>query len=151
MKILLVIVAIVGAVWWFFIGNSKISEARVNEYYQNLEIATLSRKPEDMCSLLANEFTSKSTVTANGQNRTDLQDKKQSCEAQKAFYEGIGKLGEKMGGILQLDSNYKIHSITIANDKKSATVDVSSSLDIAGSIMNFRSRSTDTLVLRRGK
>ena len=30
-------------------------------------------------------------------------------------------------------------------------VDVSSSLDVAGSIMNIRARSTDTLVRRNGK
>jgi hypothetical protein len=56
-----------------------------------------------------------------------------------------------MGGMLQLDSSYKINSVAIQPDSKSATVDFSSSLDVAGTIMNIRSRSTDTLIRRNGK
>jgi hypothetical protein len=56
-----------------------------------------------------------------------------------------------MGGMLQLDSSYKINSIEIQPDGKSALVDYTSSLDVAGTIMNIRSRSTDTLIRRNGK
>ena len=151
MKLLIAIVVIAGAAWWFIIGNSKISETQVNEYYQSIEDATLDRKPEDICSLLADDFTDEEAVTISGQQEAISQNKAQTCDAHRNLYETIDKLGEKMDGILQLDSNYKIHSITISNDQKTATVDISSSLDVAGSIMNFRSRSTDTLVLRNGK
>lgn len=68
-----------------------------------------------------------------------------------AMYENFEVLGEKMGGILHLNSNYKINDIEIDANNEVATVDFSSSLDVAGSIMNIRSRSTDTLVRRNGR
>ncbi|MCL7421984.1 MAG: hypothetical protein M8364_13880 [Methylobacter sp.] len=67
------------------------------------------------------------------------------------MYKSFDDLGDKMGGILQLDYGYSIHKIDISPDSKSAVVDVSFSLDVAGSIMNIRSRSTDTLIRRNGK
>lgn len=67
------------------------------------------------------------------------------------MYQGFEALGNKMGGILQLDSSYALHKIELAPDKKSAIVDVSYSLDVAGSIMNIRVRSTDTIIQKLGK
>lgn len=151
MKKLILVVLVAGAVWWYFIGGRKLSEDHVNSFYRDLEVATLQRKPENICALLASEFQSTGTVSIGGASRSDAQDKTQTCEAYRGMYETWEKLGEKMGGTLQLDSNYTIHSIAISPDSKTATVDISSSLDVAGSIMNIRSRSTDTLVRRNGK
>jgi hypothetical protein len=56
-----------------------------------------------------------------------------------------------MGGMLQLDYNYQIQKITISSDKKSAVVETSFTLNIAGSLMNFNASSVDTLIRRNGK
>jgi hypothetical protein len=151
MKKLIVVVLIAVGAWWYFVGGRKLSEEQVQGFYRNLERATLERKPEALCSLLAKDFESTGTVAIAGQSRTQSQDRAQTCEGYRLLYESWEKLGEKMGGILQLDSDYTIHSVEISADNKTATVDVSSSLDVAGSIMKIRSRSTDTLIRRNGK
>jgi hypothetical protein len=150
-KKLLLVVFIAAVAWWYFIGGRNLSEANVRDFYRALEAATLARKPEDICSLFADDFKSTGTIAVGAQSRTDSQDKEETCESYRKLYQSWEQLGEKMGGILQLDSNYEIHSIDIASDHKSATVDVSNTLDVAGSIMNIKGRSTDTLIRRNGK
>lgn len=151
MKKFLLVVLVAGAAWWHFVGSRTLSEDQVTAFYRDVEIATLKRKPEDICALLAPDFQSTGTVTMAGQRQTSTLDKAQACDSYRELYAAWEKLGEKMGGTLQLDSNYTIHSMTLAPGNKTATVDISGSLDVAGSIMNMRSRSTDTLVRRNGK
>jgi hypothetical protein len=147
--VLLAILA--GASWWYFIGSRTITEEHVVRFYQDFEHATLSRNPEALCAMLDNDFQTKATVSMGGQRTTTTQNKAEACEGYVELYNNFAVLGDKMGGILQLDSSYKINSIKIQPDSKSATVDFSSSLDVAGTIMNIRARSTDTLIRRNGK
>lgn len=149
----LVLIALLGVLcWWYFIGGRTLSAAHVERFYQDLEVATLSRDPRALCSLLDNDFESSGTVVIDGHNTpTSRQDKSQACEAYDSMYDNFAKLGEKMGGILYLESRYEIKSIEISPDGKRATVDYVSSLDVGGSLMSLRSRSTDTLVRRNGK
>lgn len=151
MKKFILLALLGGAGWWYFIGGRTITEEHVTRFYQELEAATLSRNPEALCALLAEDFQSTGTVEIGGRRGTSTQDKAQSCQAYTAMYETFEQLGNRMGGIVQLDSNYKINSIAIQSGGKSALVDFSSSLDVAGTIMNARSRSTDTLIRRNGK
>ena len=139
--------------WWYFSAARKLSDEQVKDFYRNLEIATLERKPEALCALLADDFESTGTMTVGGQSQiqTGVQNKAQTCEAYQKLYASWDKLGEKMGGILQLDSKYTIHNISISADSKTAIVDMSSSLDVGGSIMNISARSTDTLIRKNGK
>lgn len=67
------------------------------------------------------------------------------------MYQSFEALGEKMGGLLQLDHTYTVNSIALSADKKTAIVDVSDALDVGGSIINMKSRSLDTLIRRNGK
>lgn len=151
MKKLLLVALIAIAAWWHFIGGRKLTEDHVTRFYRDTEVATLSRKPEDLCALLADDFQSTGTVAVGGRRSAQGGDKAQTCAGYRGLYDTWEKLGEKMGGMLQLDSRYEIHSITVSPDGKSATADISTSLDVGGSIMNIRSRSTDTLVRRNGK
>lgn len=150
--VMLVLVAAVGG-WWYFSGARKLSDENVKDFYRNIEIATLERKPEVLCALLADDFESTGTVTIGGQGQVQagVQNKAQTCEGYQKLYESWDKLGEKMDGILQLDSKYTIHNISISPDSKTAIVDMSSSLDVGGSIMNITARSTDTLIRKNGK
>lgn len=145
-KILLVVLLAIGA-WWYFVGGRTLSEEAVRDFYRLQEHATLSRDPAALCSLLDKEFAASGMTTSGGSHA----DKGQTCDGYHAMYQGFESLGEKMGGILQLDYGYDIHSIQLSPNKKSATVDISYSLDVAGSIMNIRSRATETLIRRNGK
>ena len=63
----------------------------------------------------------------------------------------LRQLDEQLGRPAQVASSYKINSVAIQPDGKSAIVDYSSSLDVADDIFNARSRSTATLIRRNGK
>lgn len=151
MKRLILLALVAASAWWYFVGGRNLSEEHVRGFYRGLEVATLERKPENLCSSLAADFESTSTVATGGQSLSATRDRAQTCEAYRSFYESLEKLGEKMGGTLQLDSTHTIHSVAISHDNKTGTVDISSSLDVAGSIMNIRSRTTDTLIRKNGK
>jgi len=151
MKKVLLLAILAGAGWWYFIGSRTISEAHVVRFYQDYEHALLSRNPEAICGMLADDFQAISTTSVGGRRETSTQNKVQTCEAYNALYQSFAQIGDKMGGMLQLDSKYSIESVKIQSDSKSAIVDFKSSLDVAGTIMNIRSRSTDTLIRRNGK
>jgi hypothetical protein len=150
MKKLVLVILIAGAAWWYFIGGRKLSEEKVVAFYRTQEAATLDRKPDVLCSLLADDFTTTGTVAIGGTQRTATQNKTEVCDAYQELYATFEKLGDQMGGMLQLDSRYEIHSIEISADGKTATVDISTSLDVAGSIMNMRAHTTDTLIRKNG-
>jgi hypothetical protein len=151
MKKILLLAILAGAGWWYFIGGRTITEAHVERFYQDVEHGTLSRNPEALCALLDEDFETVGTVDMAGHRSTVTQNKAEACEAYTAMYENFALLGDKMGGMLQLDTSYTINSIEIQPDKESAIVDYSYSMDVAGTIMNMRSRSTDTLIRRNGK
>ncbi len=147
---ILALICVAGA-WWFFVGGRQIDEQQATEFYAHYEAATLSRNPEKLCTLLAEDFTSSAKADLGGHATEGESNKVDTCASMKELYTTFDTLGEKMGGILQLDSSYEIHSIKIAPDKKSAEVEISTNLDVAGSIMNIKSKTTDTLIRRNGK
>lgn len=149
-KISLLVITFGIAGWWFLVGGRTISDAHVRDFYREQEHATLSRQPEALCALLDDRFKSTGTVSLLEHKSRESQDKAQACNALAELYHTWADLGEKMGGILQLDSSYTIHSITISADGRSATADVSTSLDVGGSMMHIRSRTTDTLIRKNG-
>lgn len=150
-KLILLLVFFGTAAWWMLIGGRHITEAQARDFYSDYERATLSRQPDALCALLDDGFTSSGTVSAQGRrSATEHQNKAQTCSGYVDLYRTWSDLGDKMGGILQLDSDITIHSVTISTDGRTATVDVSTSLDVGGSLMSIRSRSTDTLVRKNG-
>lgn len=152
MKKFLFFVILIGAgSWWYMIGGRQLTAANINAFYEKLEVATLDRKPDDLCDLLSENFESRGTLEAEGQKVVQNQNRDETCAAYTQLYAGFEAMGSRMGGIVQLDSVYQIHSINITPDKKSAMVDLSYSLDVAGSVMHVRARSTDTLIRRNGK
>jgi len=149
-KVSLLIIAIGIAGWWLLVGGRTITDAHVRDFYRAQEHATLSRQPDALCALLDDRFKSKGTVSLLEHQSRESQNKAQTCEALAELYQTWADLGEKMGGILQLDSSYTIHSITISADGRSATAEVSTSLDVGRSMMRIRSRTTDTLIRKNG-
>lgn len=136
--------------WWLLVGGRRITEDQVRTFYQHQEAATLSRQPEALCAMLDDRFQSTGSVSMLGSQSKESQNKAQACAGLADLYQAWADLGDKMDGILQLDSDYTIHSITIAPDGRSAKAEVSISLDVGGSLMHLHSRSTDTLIRSNG-
>jgi hypothetical protein len=151
MRAILLIIFFGIAGWWFAIGGRQINEQQVREFYSQHEAATLSRNPEALCELLDDRFQSAGRVSMMGEESRSVMNKQQSCDGFKDMYASWELLGEKMGGMLTLGSDYTLHRITLSADGHSATVEVTTHLDVGGSIMNLHSHTTDTLVRRNGR
>jgi hypothetical protein len=148
----LVLVALAaGFAWWHFVGGRKLSEEQVGDFYRSVEKASISRSSERLCSMLDDDFQSAGVANVAGRHTSQPQDKIQACASYEQLYETWDKLGKNMGGMLQLHSDYKIHSVELSGDRKTAKVDISTSMMVGGTLMHIHSRSTDTLVRRNGK
>lgn len=147
--LLIAVLAVVG--WYYFIGGRRISEDQISAFYQKQAEATLSRNPEALCGLLADEFEGHSSGVVYGQRVAATQNKAQTCESYRQMYGGIAEIGDKLGGIAQLDYQHDIEEVSISADSKSATASVRYNLNVAGNLMRYRGRSTDTLVRRAGR
>jgi hypothetical protein len=151
-KLIVLVLLAIPAVWWQFVGwRQELTEDHVREYYAMAERATLQRDPAANCALLDAKFKTEGFVTMAGKRTPASNNKKQACDGYVELFGAWEKIGEKMGGIVQLDSQYTIHNINLSADRKTATVDFSSTLDVAGSLMHIKGRSTDTLVRKSGK
>jgi hypothetical protein len=151
--LLLVVILTITAGWWYFVGGRKLDEELVRDYYRQSQHALLNRDDKALCDMLSENFASSSQVALGPQQLrgNDNADKSKTCDGWRDLFSTWQKLGEKMGGQLQLDAGYEIHSVTLAADGKSAVVDISTSLDVAGTIMNIRSHTQDTLIRRNGR
>lgn len=141
----------VGAGYWYVVSGRELNEEQVRAYYQSYDRAIGQRSPEAMCELLDKDFHSRDMVSTAGKRNAESLNKREACKSYRDLFASWAVIGEKMGGLLQLDSDFTINSINIAADKRSATVDVSFKLDVGGSLMNITSHSTDTLVSRHGQ
>lgn len=151
MKNVFLLALVAGGGWWYWQGGRVLSEESIKGFYQQQAMATLNRNPEALCSQLAPDYQSSSVFISTEGRAKQEENKKQSCDSLNGMYANIEELGDKMGGLLQLDYDYKIKRITISDDKKTALVETSFTLDVAGSIMNFSGSSVDTLIRRNGK
>jgi hypothetical protein len=147
--LLIVVLAVIG--WYYFIGGRRISEDQISAFYQKQTEATLSRSPEALCALLADDFEGSSSGVVYGQRVAVTQNKEQTCESYRQMYSGIAQIGDKLGGMAQLDYQHDVDEVSISADRKSATASVRYTLNVAGSVMRYRGRSTDTLVRRTGR
>ena len=151
MKKIVLLLCLAGAGWWYFVASNRLSEEDVRDFYAAQTVATLDRKPEELCKLLADDYSSKITTSVAGQRTTSDHDKGAACQNAHDLYESFDKIGEKMGGVVQLDFNQGLDSIAIAPDRKSATIETRFTFDVASALMNMKGTSTDVLVRRHGK
>ncbi|WP_432722477.1 hypothetical protein R0381_001655 [Jeongeupia wiesaeckerbachi] len=142
-KWLLLASLLVVAAWWYFIGSRTISDEQARGFYTDYQNALFSREPKNLCALLADDF--------QGISNGTVSNKEQACAEAVVFFKSIERIGDSMDGILQLDSDIDVRSVTVATDRRQAVVNVENTLDVGGSIINIREKSSDTLIRRNGK
>lgn len=152
MKKILIVTIILGAgLWWNLVGGRTISEADIDEYYQNETKATLQRNPDELCGLLAEDFQLEVEVFSSQGKIQVSYNREEMCEHFTKTYESIQTIGERLGGMAQLDFSRNVDDVTIAEDKKSASVEASYTFNVAGSVVKLNGATTDTLIRRNGK
>lgn len=150
-KKLLLLVGVCAAAWWWFVGGRTMDESHVRGFYDQQMRATLSRDPKALCEMLASDFVGEAVeVSLRGRVR-NIQDRDQACKSLEDFYASMDKLGQSMGGIMQIDYDHQITDIKLARDARSAVVQTKYTLDLGGTIINMSGTSTDTLIRRNGK
>lgn len=151
MKKILLVVVLIGCAWWYW-ERTILSERKIRAYYDQVGEVIVARESEGLCELLAEDYQGNDSASlGEGQHRDHQFDKTQACQSTRDLFAKSNELDKKIGGLLTLKYNYKINSIQLSSDKKSATVDVNYSIDSGVSLMQMNSHSTDTLIRKNGK
>lgn len=147
-KILLVIVVIAVAVWYFDISR-KMTDASIRESYQTQVEALQRFDAKPLCDALDDSY--RATVTTRGGARASAaRDKAGACAELTRSMRRMKTLSDRTGGLLEPDYDVEIKSIVLADDRKSATVEIASVMRI-GDMTLARSHSVEHLIRRLGR
>ncbi|MGB3461490.1 hypothetical protein [Rhodanobacter lindaniclasticus] len=147
-KVVLVVIVIAVAIWYFDISR-RMTESSIRASYQ-AQIEALQRfDAKPLCDALDDSY--QATVTARGSARApSAKDKAGACADLTRTLRRMKTLSERTGGLLEPDYDYEIKSIELADDRKTATVEIASVMRI-GDMTLARSRSVDHLIRRLGR
>lgn len=147
-KVILLIVLIAAAVWYFDLSR-RMTEETIRETYQ-AQLEALQRfDAKPLCDSLDESY-SDSVTMRGGSAPAKTQDKATACNELTRALRRFKTLSERTGGIIEPDYEYAIQSITLSPDRKQATVEVSSTMRI-GDMTLARSRSVEHLIRRLGR
>jgi hypothetical protein len=150
-KTIVFLAAVCAAGWYYFIGGAQLDEAMVRQFYADEAHATLSRDPEALCKLFASKLVVRAETVMLGQTSTETLNQKQACDGQRKSFKMFEDIGVKADGILTIDYEYYIEKIEIAANRKSASVQMTSMLNMGNGMMVFKSSSTEQLTREWGK
>lgn len=145
LRVIALVAVVCGAGWYYFVGGARLDEAMVRQFYLEEAHATLARDPDALCKLLARKSVVNQETLVLGQTISETLNRQQACEAQRKTFQLFDDLGEKAGGTLTIEYDYNIDKLEIAPNRKSATVEVSSTLKMGEAFVQIRSVSTDQL------
>ena len=151
MKAIVLVLILAAGLWYYFIGGRKMDEQMVRDYYRAQAHEVLSRNPKGQCNLLSSKLKAQLRSRIGGQVQDVTLDKAQLCKQladQAKFFEEVG---DKAGGILTIEYHYDIKNINLAGDKKSAEVNVVSTLKMGEAFMEITSVSNERLERHLGK
>jgi hypothetical protein len=147
-KIVLLIIAIGAAVWYFDIGR-KMTEASIRESYQQQLDALQRFDAEPLCAALASDYTA--TVTTRGSGAApQSKNKSEACSELARSLGRMKTLSKRTGGMLEPDYDFDIQSITLSPDRKLATVEIDSAMRL-GDMTLSRGHSIEHLIRRNGR
>ncbi len=150
-KLVALLLIVAGFGWYYFIGGRQLDEDTVRAYYVAQEHAVLSRDPKAQCDLFAPKLKAHIVSRVAGQTHDAVLGKAELCKLlddQAAFFEQVG---EKAGGTLTIEYVYDIKAIRVAANKRSAEVDVASTLKMGEAFMEVSNTSTDRIERHLGK
>lgn len=151
-KKILLITLFLGGVLWFWHYRTTLSESKVSAYYDQVGEVIAAREVEGVCQLLADDYQgSDSSSFGEGRGAERQFDKAQACNATREMFARFNGADKNMSSLLNVKYSYKVNSIQLSPDKKSAIVDINYSLATSGNLMQIESHSTDKLIRKNGK
>jgi hypothetical protein len=151
MKAIVLILILAAALWYYFVGGRKMDEQMVRDYYRAQAHEVLSRNPQGQCKLLSSKLKAHLRSRVGGQAQDVTLDKAQVCQQLADQAKFFQEVGDKAGGMLTIEYQYEIRNINLASDKKSADVDVVSTLKMGEAFMEITSTSNERLERHLGR
>lgn len=147
-KVILLVIAIAAAVWYFDISH-KMTEAAIRESYQAQFEALQRFDAKPLCDSLDDSYRASIVMRGAPGMPAKTQDKADACAELTQTMRRFKMLSERTAGMLEPDYDFAIQSIALSADRKLATVEVTSSMRI-GDMTLARSRSVEHLIRRNG-
>lgn len=141
-------------IWFTTIGGRQVSPEHVQALYQEYVSAFDRGDGKAVCEIFDEKFHGKFSSTSRRIPVRESVDKASACTSVDDFYRTKSQLETAVGHELYTNIEYTINSITIAPDKKSASVDLLMQMRIGteqGPLLDMRSTQTDIVVRRFGK
>lgn len=154
MKILVLILAMAGGGWYWFVGAKRVSESDVHALYTERTKAFAERDAKALCDGVADTFSGSDTMVSAAGRANQTADKAKACSGYEDFFASAKKLEATLPGGFQIDTHQDLKSIEISPDKKRATVRAHSVIKMGNPqmlLMQFTTESTDTFERRNGK
>ncbi|MCM5682626.1 hypothetical protein M8A51_24100 [Schlegelella sp. S2-27] len=147
--VLLLILAGVGAYYWK--DRREISETKISRYVRAHVDAMQRKDAEALCNQLAPDFQGNYLRVAGGSLQAQQIDRKQSCQNLQEFFDLKISMDRTLpaGSEYAVDYSINVDRIDISADKKQATVQTRSRLNLAN-LMTVDSTTTDTLRMLDG-
>ena len=144
---LVVLIVLVAVAWFAWDRGWRIGEEHVHEYYDRQVELFGAYDHEELCKLLADDFSMDVTTYANGQLvDDDVYDADETCAMTRKMVDGMRILNSRSRGLLDFDINVDIHSIEIARGGRSASVDATTTVRMGDRLVSrSRSRGTERL------
>lgn len=137
---LVVVVAVGGSIYLH--GGNKITESQVRALYLRADQALAAADDKPLCEMLSKDYVQTTITKTETEQVEQRYDRAQYCAS---LVESMGQLRqfrEAFGGRMPLRYEQKVDSISIASDGRSAEVEVSAIVEMAGIRMVSRGRDT---------
>jgi len=145
MVALVVVLAVCGSV--YLRGGNKINQDQVRALYQRTDLAIAASDDKPLCEMLSEDYVQTTVTKTETAQAEESHDRAQSCAALAQSMQQLRQLREMFGGRMPLRYEQTVGDISIASDGRSAEVEVSAIVEMAG--VRMVSRGRDTVERRR--
>lgn len=148
MRTIVLLVILTALAVWYFDFSRRMTDSSIRESYRTQVDAFARFDAVPLCAAMDDSYVN--TVTLRGSSGIQMsRDKTSACNELTMSLRQLKRLSDRTGGMLAPDFDYEITSITLAPNRKSATVEISSTLRMGRSTL-ARTRSVDHLIRRNG-
>ena len=151
MRVLVLLLILVGVGAYYWKDRREISETKITRYVRAHVDAMQRRDAETLCGQLAPDFQGRYLQVAGGSLQAQQTDREQSCQSLREFFELKTSMDRTLpaGSEYAVDYSINVDRIDISADRKQATVQTRSRLNLAN-LMTVDSTTTDTLRMLDG-
>lgn len=144
----LVLVAAAGAGGYYWIKSEAITEAQVRQFYDGKLAAMGNGEQSVVCASVTADYSAKASLQSASGITSELLNKQSYCEKMSRIF-ALAKTVSPTG-MKGIKYSLKVGKIDIARDKKTASAEVSSIIDM-GAAMYGSDHGVDTLTISLGK